>query len=197
VHARSDDGGGILVFCCGVCQALVGIKDPSRPEAAGAVDACHTAGVRVMMITGDSKATALAIARDVHILDTPTYDAEAARLQQQETDTPSSSASSSARGGGTTVGRAFTGAEFFRGLSEGEQRAVLAKGGNLVFCRTEPLDKQRLVRMLQATGEVVAMTGDGVNDAPALQQVRSGEGEAGAPRCAPVPVPCACVARAA
>ena len=68
--------------------------------------------------------------------------------------------------------KAFKGSEFFR-LTEQEQRAIL-RSGNLIFCRTEPHDKQQLVKMLQQEGEVPAMTGDGVNDAPALQQAAIG-----------------------
>lgn len=68
--------------------------------------------------------------------------------------------------------KAFRGAEFFK-LAEDEQRAIL-RSGNLIFCRTEPQDKQKLVKMLQQEGEVPAMTGDGVNDAPALQQAAIG-----------------------
>jgi P-type Ca2+ transporter type 2C len=68
--------------------------------------------------------------------------------------------------------KAFRGADFFK-LPEGEQMGIL-RSGNLVFCRTEPHDKQQLVKMLQQEGEVPAMTGDGVNDAPALQQAAIG-----------------------
>ncbi len=96
------------------------------------------------MITGDSAQTAAAIARDVNILGP---------------DEP-------------TDGRVFVGGEFFK-LPESEQTALL-KTSNLVFCRAEPQDKQRLLKQLQGLGEVAAMTGDGVNDAPALQQAAIG-----------------------
>ncbi|CAM9295786.1 unnamed protein product, partial [Phaeothamnion confervicola] len=123
---------------------LTGIKDPARPEVADAMLQCQQAGVRVMVITGDSRETAVAIARDVNIF---------GRDEDVED-------------------RAWIGAQFFR-LPEARQRDLLSSG-NLLFCRTEPQDKQRLVKALQELGEVPAMTGDGVNDAPALQQAAIG-----------------------
>ena len=125
---------------------MVGIKDPARPEVAESIKKCQVAGVRVIMITGDARDTAIAIARDVNILP------------------PSSSRQ--------TV-KAYEGREFFI-KSEKEQRELLASPGNMIFCRAEPSDKQRLVKMLQSQGEIAAMTGDGVNDAPALQQASIG-----------------------
>jgi Ca2+-transporting ATPase len=125
---------------------IVGIKDPARPEVAKSILDCTTAGIRVMMITGDAKDTAIAIARDVNIFPPDTTDD--ANI------------------------KAFEGREFFHKPEE-EQLEIL-KSGNIVFCRAEPSDKQKLIKMLQSLHEISAMTGDGVNDAPALQQADIG-----------------------
>ena len=121
---------------------IVAIRDPPRDGVAESIDECKQAGIRVIMITGDAKQTAEAIARDVHIF-------------TDQDKCP-----------------AFEGREFFA-LPESQQLEVL-KTGNLVICRAEPADKQRLVKMLQSLNEIPAMTGDGVNDAPALQQADIG-----------------------
>jgi Ca2+-transporting ATPase len=128
-----------------VLVGICGIKDPARPEAAEAIQRCKEAGVRVMMMTGDSKDTAVAIARDVNI------------LTSEEAESGSN---------------AFTGQEFFS--LPAHVQLELLHTGNMVFCRTEPQDKQRLISMLKKLNEIVAMTGDGVNDAPALQQADIG-----------------------
>jgi Ca2+-transporting ATPase len=124
---------------------IVGIKDPARPEVADSINQCSKAGIRVMMITGDAKATAIAIARDVNI------------LPPEGSERPL---------------KAYEGREFFN-LPEHEQLSLLRED-NIVFCRAEPADKQKLVKMLQKLGEITAMTGDGVNDAPALSQANLG-----------------------
>jgi Ca2+-transporting ATPase len=97
------------------------------------------------MITGDAKDTAIAIARDVNIF-SPVDDGRPLK--------------------------AYEGREFFL-KAEREQLEILREG-NIVFCRAEPADKQKLVKMLQSLDEIPAMTGDGVNDAPALQQAAIG-----------------------
>ncbi|HEY3266860.1 MAG TPA: cation-translocating P-type ATPase, partial [Armatimonadota bacterium] len=116
---------------------LLGMIDPPRPEARGAIAACHAAGIRPVMITGDYPATAAAIAREIGL---------------------SSEAAVSGRD--------------LRGMKPNELAAAARSSG--VFARVSPEDKLRIVEALQAEGEVVAMTGDGVNDAPALKRADIG-----------------------
>ncbi|MCS7337210.1 MAG: cation-transporting P-type ATPase [Verrucomicrobiae bacterium] len=123
---------------------LQGMIDPPRPEAIRAVATCQRAGIEVKMITGDHKVTAVAIARQLGL-----------------------------RGGEGSGGEpvAFTGRELEQipdeQLPEVAERAA-------VFARVAPEQKLRLVRALQRRGHIVAMTGDGVNDAPALKQADIG-----------------------
>ncbi|MCL2532007.1 MAG: HAD-IC family P-type ATPase, partial [Oscillospiraceae bacterium] len=126
---------------------LLGLHDPPRREAKHAVQVCKTAGIIPIMITGDHAATAVAIARELGIVDAPT--AAARHLPQ---------------GGG--IGEAITGSELDT-LNDGEldQRLRSCR----VFARVTPEHKMRIVKALRAQGHVVAMTGDGVNDAPALK----------------------------
>ena len=116
-----------------VFLGLLALADPIRPEVPAVVAQCLAAGVRVVMITGDHPATALAIARQAGIDD---------------------------------AGGCLTGAELRR-LDEPALQARLAHTN--VFCRIAPEQKLRLVQAFHRRGEVVAMTGDGVNDAPALK----------------------------
>jgi P-type Ca2+ transporter type 2C len=130
---HEDDVEHDLVFL-----GLFGLIDPPREEAIAAVAACHDAGIRIKMVTGDHKLTAQAIARELH-------------LENSEDS--------------------LTGRELER-LSDHELRRA-AKDVD-VFARTSPEQKLRLVEALQAEREVTAMTGDGVNDAPALKRADIG-----------------------
>ena len=133
--ARSlrDDGIEGLVFL-----GLVGLLDPPRPEAAEAVAACHRAGIRVIVATGDHASTAVAVARRV----------------------------------GIDAGERPLAGSHLASLSDEELAQALKTTS--VFARVSPADKLRLVRLLREAGEVVAVTGDGVNDAPALKAAHVG-----------------------
>jgi len=135
---------------------LWGILDPPRPEAIEAIADCRAAGIRVKMITGDHAGTALAISREMGIV--------------PSTGSGADGGSELARGSvGETA--ALTGAEL-EAMSQDELAAVVQSVD--VFARTSPEHKIRIVRALQSHGEVVAMTGDGVNDAPALTRADVG-----------------------
>ena len=127
---------------------LVGIVDPPRPEAIDAIAQCRDAGIAVTMITGDHAGTAVAIGREMGIV----HD----------------EAGPDGAGEGPAV---LTGAEL-EAMSTEQLRAVVQDVH--VYARTSPEHKIRIVSALQAHGEVVAMTGDGVNDAPALTQADVG-----------------------
>ncbi len=117
---------------------LVALKDPVRPEVAGAIAECQAAGIRVVMITGDNAGTALSIAHQI----------------------------------GLEVGSgAITGPELAAMDPEVLRQRVVNTN---VFARAVPDQKLQLVRALQGNGEIVAMTGDGVNDAPALKAAQIG-----------------------
>lgn len=130
----------------GLCfLGLQGMIDPPRAEAISAVEACHTAGIRIKMITGDHAITASAIAAKIGI---------------QE-----------AQNGLADSQPVLTGKALAK-IPDQELSEVAEK--TAVFARVDPEQKLRLVEALQARGHVVAMTGDGVNDAPALKRANIG-----------------------
>ncbi|HEU0022150.1 MAG TPA: HAD-IC family P-type ATPase [Dehalococcoidia bacterium] len=116
---------------------LVGLIDPPRPEVPEAVRLAYAAGIKIVMITGDSPETAAAIGRGI----------------------------------GLRIGRAVHGNDL-AAMSDDDLRLALAQ--EALFARTTPEEKMRIVSLLQEKGDVVAMTGDGVNDAPALKKADIG-----------------------
>ena len=141
-HAYAEQGLRVLLLARKISEpnlplTVTNIEKLTRKAAISAIRNCHSAGIRVKMITGDHAVTALAIARQI----------------------------------GLTAERAMTGREL---AALDDDALSLAAHEIDVFARVEPEQKLRLVRALQARGEVVAMTGDGVNDAPALKQADIG-----------------------
>ncbi len=124
-----------------VYLGLVALSDPVRTEVPTAIHACHTAGIRVIMITGDYALTAASIGGNIGL------------------------------GQGAPL-KTFTGAEISE-MDDTRLRAILVQG-ETIFARVAPEHKLRVVALLKGMGEIVAVTGDGVNDAPALKKADIG-----------------------
>lgn len=126
---------------------LVAMFDPPRPEVPQAIAQCHQAGIRVTMVTGDYGLTAAAIAQQIGLVEHNPASHEPVRVIT-----------------GDTLGH----------LSDAQLQQMLKYRSRLVFARMAPEHKLRLVEAYKATGAVVAVTGDGVNDAPALRSAHIG-----------------------
>ncbi|MCC7085237.1 MAG: cation-translocating P-type ATPase [Pirellulales bacterium] len=130
----ADDAESKLAFL-----GWIGLVDPARPEARAAIERCRTAGIRAVMITGDHRRTALAIAEDIGLWQ---------------------------------LGDEVMSGEEIDRLDDAELERCATR--TVIYARVSPVHKLRIVRAHQACGSVVAMTGDGVNDAPALKQADIG-----------------------
>jgi len=119
---------------------LIGLQDPPRPEVPEAIKKCHSAGIRIIMITGDGSRTALAIARQIGLVQGDPVIIE---------------------------GSAFS-------LMTDQELMDKLASREMIFSRMTPKHKMRVVSLLKDKGEVVAVTGDGVNDAPALKKADIG-----------------------
>jgi Ca2+-transporting ATPase len=162
VHVMSSKALRVLGFAKTVCDqqidvpidleqelvfiGLSGMIDPPRKEVIGAIQMCHDAGIKTIMITGDHKITAKVIATELGIF------TEATNTSKQ----------------GNIV---ITGEELDQMSDTELQKAITIA---TVFARVSPAAKLRIIKALQANNEVVAMTGDGVNDAPALKSADIG-----------------------
>ena len=123
-------------------MGMVGFIDPIRKEAIASIDECRTAGIKVLMITGDHPLTAFSIAKELKLADN----------YEQVT----------------------TGIQLDKELEKGEKSFDSYIRGKCVFARVTPLQKLKIVESLKRQGEFVAVTGDGVNDAPALKSANIG-----------------------
>ncbi|KAH7030773.1 uncharacterized protein B0I36DRAFT_373954 [Microdochium trichocladiopsis] len=144
---------------------LVAIVDPLRPEIREVVETLRGAGIRIFMVTGDFALTALAIAQDAGIVRTPTPLVDDVTALPREAPTDSSSDSESHKCVRTSL--VISGPELIT-LNEHQWKA-LTQYEEIVFARTTPEQKLRIVNEFQASSGIVAMTGDGVNDAPSLK----------------------------
>jgi sodium/potassium-transporting ATPase subunit alpha len=124
-----------------VFLGLVGLEDPPRPEVPGAIRKCHDAGIKVIMVTGDHPHTAVAIAREIGLV--------------QSRDPM------------------IVSGDQLRKLSEHEIERVV-RNREVIFARVAPDQKMRIVEALKRSHHIVAVTGDGVNDAPALRAAHIG-----------------------
>jgi magnesium-transporting ATPase (P-type) len=124
-----------------ILTGMMAMQDPPRPEVADAVDQCHKAGIRIIMITGDYGLTARSIAQEVGIIK-----GECIVIKGKELNK----------------------------LSDDEVKKLLKQNVNIIFSRAVPEHKLRIASLLESEDEIVAMTGDGVNDAPALRKADIG-----------------------
>ena len=125
-------------------MGIVGIADPIRDDVKEAIETCKDrAGVKVIIVTGDTPGTAMEIGRQIGLI------------------------------GSNDQGHTITGVEF-AAMSDEAAKELLASGRLKIISRARPEDKARLVTLLQENGEVVAVTGDGTNDAPALSKAQVG-----------------------
>lgn len=124
-----------------ILVGMMAMQDPPRPEVKDAVEQCHRAGIRILMITGDYGLTAQAIAEEIGIISGPCEIVKGKKLNE---------------------------------MSDDEVLQLLSSGCDVIFARAIPEHKMRIASLLEEEAEIVAMTGDGVNDAPALRKADIG-----------------------
>lgn len=141
-----------------IFDGLITFVDPPRPTVKSAISCCHKAGIKVFMVTGDHPTTAKSIAKSLGLI---TQNTEAELKEKGEAPPP---------GGCQAI--VVTGGELTK--FGPEEWSFVLKHEEIVFARTLPQQKQDIVRELTKLGHIVGMTGDGVNDAPALKAAHVG-----------------------
>lgn len=148
---------------------LISLMDPPRPSVPDAVAKCKTAGIKVIMVTGDHPITAAAIAKQVGILShtsVTSYDIALRRDISVSLVTDKEKSMCTAA--------VITGSDL-REMTSTELQNNLLKYQEIVFARTSPQQKLKIVEAFQKLGHIVAVTGDGVNDSPALKKADIGK----------------------
>jgi len=139
---------------------LISMLDTLRPNTRSAVRKCKSAGIRVIMITGDHPLTAESIAKAVEIITTKSVK----RFGSHETGEQATGAGNSAVVDGA----------YLKKITDEQLDLLVRNYGEIVFARTTPLQKERIVASYQRMGEFVAVTGDGINDCPCLKKADIG-----------------------
>ena len=187
-----DDLGFFQELAKGLTFAfMIGIRDNNRDDVPEAIKKCHHAGITVRMVTGDNINTAIAISKDVGIIE-PSQAAECKRLAQYYREQVEKNGDEAKRGIQNGESPIALEGEIFRVICGGITKKKQEKGGDLeiflnnreafkhtvrnlrVIARASPEDKFILVFGLKELGNIVAVTGDGTNDAPALRQAHVG-----------------------
>lgn len=135
--------------------------DPARPEVPQAVQECLSAGVKIVMVTGDHPTTAKAIARNIGVISLPTKEDIAIEKGIDPSECEDDARAAVVHGADISL------------MNDEQWRSILNKD-QIVFARTSPEQKLIIVQKFTTAGKVVAMTGDGVNDSPALKQASIG-----------------------
>lgn len=143
-------------------MGLVTLQDPPRLEVPKAIADCHTAGVKVVMVTGDHPLTAAAIARKIGLITHPTRDLLARQRAVRPAEVPEDD-----------IKAVVVKGSDIPAMTEDDWKVLVSKQ-EIVFARTSPEQKLIIVKEFTKAGNVTAMTGDGVNDSPALKQAAIG-----------------------